>query len=247
MAWWLLSSLLRFPIMSRTTGALEICGTHGEKNSKSHVFWSEWSPVRSRCRCSMFSQAWMACERSSICAAFSGDKICLLSSRLLPAANGSHTKQPVFAIVPDLVPVQLHGQPPELLLQSLRLRNVAILDPSRSSRQSPVGDVSRRSAVSGFPSSLSPATALCALRRRSLLPSTTRFSNLGHSSSRTDLASNSSVPPTGRETTYPSDRGEDSCPEGSKEVLREPLGVQLTLAGWSVPRTRHRAGWDLLR
>ena len=32
----------------------------------------------------------MVCERSSILAAFGGDKICLLSSRLLPAANGSH-------------------------------------------------------------------------------------------------------------------------------------------------------------
>ena len=30
----------------------------------------------------------MVCERSSMLAAFGGDKICLLSSRLLPAANG---------------------------------------------------------------------------------------------------------------------------------------------------------------
>ena len=61
-----------------------------------------------------------------------------------------HTKQPIFAIVPNLVPVQLHGQPPELLLQFLRSRNVAILDPSRSSLQSHVGDLSRRSADSCF-------------------------------------------------------------------------------------------------
>ena len=32
----------------------------------------------------------MVCERSSILADFGGDKICLLSSRLLPAANGSY-------------------------------------------------------------------------------------------------------------------------------------------------------------
>ena len=32
----------------------------------------------------------MVCERSSIWAAFGGDKICLLSSRLLPATNGSY-------------------------------------------------------------------------------------------------------------------------------------------------------------
>ena len=136
-----------------------------------------------------------------------------------------HTKQPVFAIVPDLVPVQLHGQPPELLLQSLRSRNVAILDPSRSLLQSHVGDLSRRSAVSCFPRSSSPVSALYVLRRRSLFPSTTKFSNSGRSSSRTDLASNSS----GHATSYQSDRGEYSFLDGSIEVLREPLGVQLTL------------------
>ena len=37
-----------------------------------------------------------------------------------------HTKQPVFVIVPNLVPVQLHGQPPELLLQSSSLTSVAL-------------------------------------------------------------------------------------------------------------------------
>ena len=33
----------------------------------------------------------MVCERSSIWAAFGRDKICLLSSRLLPSANGAYT------------------------------------------------------------------------------------------------------------------------------------------------------------
>ena len=69
-----------------------------------------------------------------------------------------HTKQPVLAIVPNLVLFQLHGQPPELLIQSLRSRNVAILGPSRSSLQSHVGDLSRRSAVSCFLHSSSPVS-----------------------------------------------------------------------------------------
>ena len=43
-----------------------------------------------RLRSSKVSQAWVVCERSSIWAASGGDKICLLSSRLLPAANGSY-------------------------------------------------------------------------------------------------------------------------------------------------------------
>ena len=63
----------------------------------------------------------------------------------------------------------------------------------------------------------------------SLLPSTTRFSNSGRSSSRTDLASNSSAPRIGRATSYPTDRGAYSFLERSIEVLREPLGVPLIL------------------
>ena len=65
------------------------------------------------------------CERSSILAPFGGDKICLLSSRLLPAADGSHRGQSS--------PSFLLGQFPELLLPSSRSRNVAILVPSLSS------------------------------------------------------------------------------------------------------------------
>ena len=139
-----------------------------------------------------------------------------------------HTKQPVFAIVPALVPVQLHGQPPELLIQSLRSRNVAILDPSRSSLQSHVGDMSQRSDLSCFLRS-SPVSAFHVQRRRSLLPSTTRFSILGRSSFRTDLASNSLVPPIGRATSYQSDCGEYSILDGSIEVLRGLLDVLLIL------------------
>ena len=61
-----------------------------ERRIASRMSLGNWSPVRSRCRCSRFSQACMVCERSSILATFGSDKICLLSSRLLPAANGSY-------------------------------------------------------------------------------------------------------------------------------------------------------------
>ena len=131
-----------------------------------------------------------ACERSSISAAFGGDKICLLSSKLLPIADGSykagslrHCSKSGSRSAP-----RLHEQSPQLLLQSLRSRNDAILEPPRSSLQSHVGDLSRRLAVSCSPRSSSPVSALYVLRRRSLLPRRTRFSNLGRSSSRTNLA-----------------------------------------------------------
>ena len=39
---------------------------------------------------------------------FGGDKICLLTCKLRPAANESHSAAFVFASVPDLIPVQLH-------------------------------------------------------------------------------------------------------------------------------------------
>ena len=114
-----------------------------------------------------------------------------------------HTEQPVSAIVPNLVLVQVHGQLQELLLGSLRSRNVAILDPSRSSHQIHVGDGSQRSAASGSLRSSSLVLALRALRRRSPSPSMTKFSNSYRSSFRTVRASKSSAPPTGRATSYP--------------------------------------------
>ena len=81
-----------------------------------------------------------------------------------------------------------------------------------------------------LPLSITPDTAsrdlrTFALRRRSLLPNTTRFSNLGRSSSPTDLASNSLVPPIGRAPSYQSDCGETSFLDGSIEVLRGLLDV----------------------
>ena len=74
--------LLRCQLFSKSVG-------HIERRRASRMSSGNWSPVRYRWRCSKISQAWMVCARSSILAAFGGDKICLLSSRLLPAANGS--------------------------------------------------------------------------------------------------------------------------------------------------------------
>ena len=132
--------------------------------------------MRSRCRCPRFSQAWMVCERSSILATFGSDKICLLLSRLLPAANGSykaaslcHCSKPGSRSAPRTTS--------RASSSVLRSRNVAILDPSRSSLQSHVGDLSRQSVASCSPHSSSPVSALHAVRRRRPLPNTTRFSN----------------------------------------------------------------------
>ena len=156
--------------------------------------------MRCRCRRSRFSQAWIACERPSILAAFGGDKICLLSSKLHPAVNGSYTAARLLHCSTWFLFSSTDN------LQSFSFSpNVAILDSSRSSLQSHVEDLSQRSAVSCFLRSSSPVSALHELRRRSLLPSTTRLSNLGRSSFRTDLASNSLAPPIGRATSYQSD------------------------------------------
>ena len=108
-----------------------------------------------------------------------------------------HTEQPVSVIVPNLVLVQLLGQLPELLLRSLRSRNVVILDPSRSSHRIHVEDASQRSAASGS-LLVSP---LRAPRRRSPSPDTTKFSSSGRSSFRTGRASKSLAPPTGLATS----------------------------------------------
>ena len=96
-----------------------------------------------------------------------------------PSLPMGHTEQPVSAIVPNLVLVQLLGQLPELLLQSLRSRNVVILDPSRSSHRIHVEDVSQRLAASGSLRSSSPVMALRALRRRSPSPEYDHFLQLG--------------------------------------------------------------------
>ena len=147
----------------------------------SRMSLGNWSPVRSRWRCSKISQAWTVCAGSSIWAAFGGDKICLLSSRLSQLLTG-HREQPIFAIVPNLVLIQLLGQFLELLLPSSRPGNVAILGPSHSSHRIHAEGVSQRSATSGSLRPSSPAPALRAPRGRSLSPDTTKFSSSGLSS-----------------------------------------------------------------
>ena len=67
--------------------SLKICGTHGEENSKSHVFSRLVSCAFS---VSLFAQARRVCDKSSLLVTLGGDKICLLSSKLGPAANGSY-------------------------------------------------------------------------------------------------------------------------------------------------------------
>ena len=70
--------------------------------------------------CIMWEQMLLGCQllsrsvgRSSIWAAFGGDKICLMSSNSSQLRMG-HTEQPVTAIVPNLFLVQLLGKLPEL-------------------------------------------------------------------------------------------------------------------------------------
>ena len=82
-----------------------------------------WSPVRSRWRCSRLG--WCARGRQFRQLPAETRFACCRpdSSQLLMG----HREQPIFAIVPNLVLVQLLGQFLELLLPSSRSRNVAIL------------------------------------------------------------------------------------------------------------------------
>ena len=148
-----------------------------------------WSPVRCRCRCSKISHAWMVCT-SSISAAFGGDRICLLSSGLLPAADGSWRA----ANLPHCskhgsrsAPRTISGASPSVL----EVKNIAILGPSHSSCRTHAKSVSRRLASSGALRPSSPASALRAPLRRSPLPDMTKFSNSARSSFRTGRASKS--------------------------------------------------------
>ena len=74
-----------------------------------------------------------------------------------------------------------------------------------------------------------PASTLYAPRRRSPWSSTTRFSNSGSSSSRTDLASSSSVPPIEHVTLLPSGCEEGSLHDELFVTLRELPGVPPSL------------------
>ena len=63
---------------------------HMVKRTASRMSSGCFYPVRSRCLCSEFSQARMACEKSSFLVSC-GDKNRLLSHKLRPAANGPYS------------------------------------------------------------------------------------------------------------------------------------------------------------
>ena len=131
---------------------------HIERRIASRMSLGNSHQCVSLCRCSKISQAWMVRESSSIWAAFGGDKICLLSSRLLQAANGSWRAV-----------IQLLGQFLDLLLPSSRSRNVAILGPSHSSHRIHAERVSQRSVASGFPAAfIACFSATCTTPMKSL-------------------------------------------------------------------------------
>ena len=157
--------------------------------------------------------------------AFGGDEMCLLSSKLRPAASGSYSAASLHHCSrPD------SRSTPELLLQSWKLRYVVPLGLFLSSHRI-LESSTRKSADSCIlPSSL-PVSVLNALTldQRSPLPSSTKFSNSGPSSFRTDLASDASAPPTVYVTSHRFDCAEDSFLDGSFGVLRGPLDALPTL------------------
>ena len=127
-----------------------------------------WSPVPCRWRCSIFAQAWMVCERSSYFGSF------LARTRFACCRPDSsqvlmgRREQPIFAIVPNLVLVQLFGQFPERLLPSSRSRNVPILDPSHP-HWIHVEGASQRSVASDSLRPSSPASSVaCTTPTKSL-------------------------------------------------------------------------------
>ena len=168
-----------------------------------------WSPVRSRCRCSIFSQAWIVCERSYVLATFGGDRVCQLSSRLLPAAKGSyraasrrHFSGPAFSFCPTDSFQSFSFGPGDqevlLFLVHLVRHSKVVLEVCNSDRYFHVP-----------PPFSSPVSAPRAPCQRSPLPDTTKFSNSGRSSSRIDQASKSSAPPT--EYVTSSRLGHEDC------------------------------------
>ena len=98
----------------------KVCGAHGEKNSQSHVLRQLVSSAFSMALFQNFTRyvKGLLFGRLSVETRFA----CCRpdSSQLLEG----HTEQPVSAIVPNLVLIQVLGQLPELLLRSLRSRNV---------------------------------------------------------------------------------------------------------------------------
>ena len=206
--------------LSRTVG-------HMERRIASRMSFDNWSPVRSRCCCSRFSHAWMACERSSLLAVFGGDKICLLSSKLLPAASESYRAASLrYCSKPGS-----RSAP-----QTTSIASPSVLEIKQCCNSSSISLVTPKSCWR-FVTANRQLPVLCILhrlfqharRRRSPLPSMTMFSNSGHSSSRIVPASNSSAPPPECVSSHQSDCEEYSILGRSSaemiEVLREPFGV----------------------
>ena len=112
-----------------------------------------------------------------------------------------HTKQLVFAIVPGLVPIQLHGLLPELFRQFQRFTTCcnswSVFHFSRHAEVLPEGSTRKSAAFCALHSSLLNSTLNLPLHQ-SFLPDTTKSSNSSHAFSRTGLASNSSAPSTSR-------------------------------------------------
>ena len=155
-----------------------------EKIIASRMSLGNWSPVRSRWRCSKIHQAWMVCGRSSMLAAFGGDKISLLSSRLLPAANGSYRA------------ASLH-----------HCSNPVSRSAHRTTSRASPSVLEIKKCCSSWSSSVTPnscwrSVASESLRSSSLVPARVR------SSFRTGRALKSSAPPSGRATSYPPYGGE---------------------------------------
>ena len=175
---------------------------HMERRTASRMSLGNWSSVRSRWRCSRFSQAWMVRESSSMLAAFVGDKICLQSSRLLPAANGSYraaSLRPCSRPGSRSAPRTISRDSPSVLEIKKCCNSCHLVRHIEFMLK-----MCHRDRL---------LLVLCALHRlfqngvhyagRSPLPDMTKFSSSGRSSFRTGRVSKSSAPPTGRATSYP--------------------------------------------
>ena len=140
------------------------------------------------------------CERSSILTTFGGDRIYRLSSRLLPAAKGSyraagrrHCSRPGSRSAPRTVS---RASPSVLEIKKCCSSwSISFVTPKSCWRFVTAIGIFLFSAV------FITVSVLRAPYQRSPLPDTTKFSNLGRSSSRIDQASRSSAPPTEYETS----------------------------------------------
>ena len=99
---------------------LKICETHGEKKSKAHdfgvaglqyvpsVFPEGFPRLEQRARGRLL---WWLLEETGFACSHPNVQVPM-----------DHTAQQVFAVIPDLIPVQLHELLPGLLLQFWKLR-----------------------------------------------------------------------------------------------------------------------------